>query len=351
MRWMAVPLAAMIAALCWGVWVMLADSCPPEACDSGETVPLSVPLPVDFARWTISHHRPVELPKGAPDSPDIVKRFARDDIWVFSVSHGGLKAARWDGKRWLKSTPPLPEDLQIEDVAGTDSDDIWISGWSTRLGAPGDQTSPDGTLVHWDGDRWERIPVAANTINLAAVARNDVWALFDGEIMHWDGRTWTPASTPEVPMPDSLDGEGPGSLLTDITALAADDVWAVGAVATYFCCDQRVYHRDVVMHWNGHVWNLFDLGLRGLDLRQAIPDGHGGVWIATWHDGEPWAPIMIHYRGGRWSKSTLPRPNNSQRVQATEIKLTDTGKVLVTGIAYTDTDTDLPTTVEYSLST
>jgi hypothetical protein len=349
MRWLIGVLVLMIAGLCVAGWVLLGDSCPPEACESAEDVPLNVPLPVDSARWTMSRHRPIQLPRGAPDSPEIVKRFAPDDIWTFSTSDGGLEVARWDGTRWRRMTPQLPEQLQVKDVTGTSPDDIWISGSDMRLGAPGDRTSPDGILAHWNGDSWERIPINANVIDLASVAKNDVWALFDGEVMHWDGRVWSPASVPEIPMPDSVDGEDPQNPLSDITALAANNVWAVGTVTTYLCCDQRIYHREVVMHWDGHTWNLLHLGIRGLDLTQAVPDGHGGLWIATWRDGEPWAPIAIHYCDGSWSKSMLPRPDRFQSVQADQITLTDKGKILLTAIAYTATDR-LPTAVEYSFT-
>jgi hypothetical protein len=350
MRWLIALLVAVIVSLCWGLWVLFDDPClAQQHCGGGKDVPLSVPLPVDPARWTISRHAPVQLPEGAPDSPDIVKRFARDDIWTFSTGNGGLEVARWDGTRWRGMTPQLPAQLHVEDVTGTGPDDIWISGLDMRLGAPGDRTGPDGILVHWDGHRWERISVTANVIDLAPVAKNDVWALFDGKVMRWDGRVWSPASVPEIPVPDSADGEDPGNPLSDITALAANDVWAVGTVTTYLCCDQRIYHREAVMHWDGHTWNLLDLGIRGLDLTQAASDGHGGLWVATWHDGEPWAPIAIHYREGRWSKSTLPRPDSFQSVHTDRITLTDNGKILLSATAYSVTDNP-PTDLEYSLT-
>ncbi|WP_248958081.1 hypothetical protein [Sphaerisporangium perillae] len=349
MRWVVALLAIMIAALCFGAWELLSDSCPPEACDSGPTVALSVPLPVDSAHWTMSRHRLDQLSEDATDSPDIVKRFARDDIWTFSTSGGGLEVTRWDGTRRRRMTPPLPDALLIEDITGTGSDDIWISGSDVRLGAPGDRTGPDGILAHWNGRVWERVPATANVIDVASVARNDVWALFDGKIMHGDGHTWTPASVPEVPMPGSLHGEAPESLLSDIIALAANDVWAVGTVTTSFCCDNWIHHREVVMHWDGHAWNLLDLGIRGLHFSQAVPDGHGGLWIATRRDGEPWTPIAIHYRGGHWTKSTLPRPDGYQSVQADQITITDKGRILLSATAYAAKD-GIPTTVEYSLT-
>ncbi|WP_424536011.1 hypothetical protein ACOZ38_39415 [Sphaerisporangium viridialbum] len=350
MRWLIAVLVFMIAGLCVGGWVLLADSCPPEACESAEDIPLSVPLPLDSAHWTMSRHRVDQLSEGASDSPDIVKRFARDDIWTFSTRDGGLEAIHWDGTRRRKITPKLPEQLLVKDITSTGPDDIWISGSDMRLGAPGDRAGPDGILAHWNGDRWERIAVNANTIELASVAKNDVWALFDGKIVHWDGHAWTPASVPEVPMPDSVDGEDPGNPLNDITALAANDVWAVGAVTTYLCCDNRLYHREVVMHWDGHTWNLLDLGIRGLGLMQAVRDGHGGLWITTCCDGSSATLIMIHYHNGHWSKSVLSRPSGFRSVEVPDqITLTDNGKILMTGTAYTASD-GTPVTVEYRLT-
>ncbi|MCW2880998.1 MAG: hypothetical protein JWQ95_5098 [Sphaerisporangium sp.] len=133
-------------------------------------------------------------------------------------------------------------------------------------------------------------------------------------------------------------------------------MWAVGTVTTYLCCDNRIYHREVVMHWDGHTWSLIDLGIRGLDVRQAVldvrqavPDGHGGLWIAACCDDGSGALITIHYRDGRWSKSTLPLPDSYQSVEAGQITLTDRGKILVTTTAYTAPD-GIPVTVEYTLT-
>ncbi|RCG32313.1 hypothetical protein DQ384_07395 [Sphaerisporangium album] len=343
MRWLILSVVAAIVVVCWCFWMLFNDPCAPHGCAHGEDVPLRVPLPEDPAQWTASLPRSGD---GSPYQPHIVKRFARDDVWTFS-GDGGLEVTHWDGSRRVDRTPPLPEGFHVEDVEGTASDDLWISGWVMGPPRPVDPTGPDGVVVRWNGHEWRRVPVPANEIQLAPVARDDVWALFDGEIVHWDGHAWSPASMPDIPMPDSLSGEDPGAPLSDVIALGPDDVWAVGTVTTYVCCDQRAYHREVVMHWDGRSWKLLDLEIRGANLGEGFPDGNGGLWIPAHRDGEPL--IMLHYRDGRWTKRTLPLPHGLRGPEIGEIVRTDTGRLLLTTTAYT-TEGGSPTTVEYSLT-
>ncbi|MEU9884767.1 hypothetical protein [Sphaerisporangium sp. NPDC051011] len=343
MRWVVASLIAVIVVLCGCFWALFGDPCAPQACAHGEDVPLSVPLPEDSARWVASGPRSSD---GGPDEPDIVKKFARDDVWKFSRGDD-LEVTHWDGSRRRSMTPRLPEGFYVGDIDGMASDDLWIAGTIMGPPMPVDPTGPSGVVVHWNGREWTRVPVPANVVRLAPVGRDDVWGLFDGKIVHWDGRAWSPASVPDVPMPDSAGGEDPGALLSDIVALAADDVWAVGTVTTNLCCDQWVHHREVVMHWDGRSWRLLDLKIRGTDLGEGVPDGEGGLWISARREGEPL--IMLHHRDGRWSKRTLPLPPGLRAPEAPDLVRTESGDLLLTATAYS-TEGGAPVSVEYTLT-
>ena len=61
-------------------------------------------------------------------------------------------------------------------------------------------------------------------------------------VLHWDGTEWSIVPSPNVGIE--------GNLLTDITALSTNDVWAVG----YY--DDLGRARTLTMHWNGTQWTI-----------------------------------------------------------------------------------------------
>jgi hypothetical protein len=98
--------------------------------------------------------------------------------------------------------------------------------------------------------------------------------------MHWNGTAWSFATTPSVPSHD---------VLTSVTAVAANDVWAAG------------YRDDVsgtipirvslTEHWNGTAWSVV-----------ASPNGPTGVDTSLFgasalaSNGEVWT---VGAAGGR----------------------------------------------------
>lgn len=197
------------------------------------------------------------------------------DTWMFGTSAGGL--AHWDGSRWTSESAPVSPSA----ADATAADDVWEIGrtfgtatvssrhydgatWTdepmvnppdgtTRLGAAsavsktlayagGSLTRSHrqvAILERWTGSGWvlARRPAAAEVSQLAAISHHDIWALVRGPadglsptaLAHWDGNVWTTVR----PQP-------PGVTLTDVSARAADDVWAVGYSAT----DPATYHYD-----------------------------------------------------------------------------------------------------------
>src|SRR5262249_60698024 len=121
--------------------------------------------------------------------------------------------------------------------------------WAVRYGAnpPGTASPLDITLIeHWDGTNWSIVPspnpdTQSNQLHaIAGVASNDLWAVGgrgDGITCcpdeslteHWNGTSWSVVSNPG------------GSALQGMTALATNNVWAVGLTAAG--CD--------IDHWDG----------------------------------------------------------------------------------------------------
>jgi hypothetical protein len=113
--------------------------------------------------------------------------------------------------------------------------------------------------------------------------------------MHYDGATW--ASTP---MPQTA----AGGYLRAVTALASNDVWAVGS--------KNGYSTPVAYHWNGAAWT---------EVPTAAPGGSGGnnlfygvagtasdqVWAVGYRStGSGAQPLVQRWNGTAFSNETLP---------------------------------------------
>jgi hypothetical protein len=136
-------------------------------------------------------------------------------------------------------------------LSAVSSTDIWAAGAiaNGRLGLNRTLT------VHWDGTAWHSVRSADTgslgdgLAGIAAVAANDVWAAgyygypaSDGSLEtatmaeHWNGTRWRVVLTPDPP--------GGDNGLHGITALASNQVWAVGFSV----------EGPVIIRWNGLTW-------------------------------------------------------------------------------------------------
>jgi len=139
-------------------------------------------------------------------------------------------------------------------VSALSATDAWAVGGS------GDPNDPTQTLYeHWDGETWSAVdgPNPGTTLNeLAAVdqiAADDAWAVGrtgsgSGDaplITHFDGATWDVQPIPA----DVTSGA-----LTGVSAAAPDDIWAVGSSG-----DASVgLERALILHFDGTGWTSVD---------------------------------------------------------------------------------------------
>jgi hypothetical protein len=223
-----------------------------------------------------------------------------DDIWVFGSSGtpdepGNALTARWDGRTWSAVRGPNGGTVTNEllGASASDAHDLWAVG-SSSSGGP-----PQPLIVRSDGSmEWEVVPgpvlpLGGALEGVAAVSEEDAWAVgtqgdvATGEeqalLLRWDGSAWNAVRS---------DMGGGRTGLTAVSALAPDDVWAVG------------YHhnRPATIHFDGERWTSvpFD-GTGALDA--VAPLGPDDVWAAgdqIWHfDGHAWSPVQSIRRGGR----------------------------------------------------
>jgi len=120
-------------------------------------------------------------------------------------------------------------------------------------------------------------------------------------VQHWTGSAWTAADLPELPA---------GSYLGAIDALSGANVWAVGSTAS-----EASLSPPSVVHYDGSTWRTVEtpappagkhVDLDGLDMRTA-GDGWAVGDVATLDGPEiTTEPLILHWRGGRWSTSPVP---------------------------------------------
>lgn len=150
---------------------------------------------------TILHwdgHALVEVPSGLGAE---VKLFgvwgaSRDDLWaVGGVPDQSSVVLRWDGTTWSRMTDaPTVGDGQLGGtwykVWGSAPDDVYLCG---QL----------GTLVHWDGARFDRIDLSDAGVGprdglftVHGRARDEVYVVgglpAQGKVVHYDGARWAP---------------------------------------------------------------------------------------------------------------------------------------------------------------
>jgi hypothetical protein len=221
-------------------------------------------------------------------------------------------AQHWNGSRWrVVDADPGLFTSEANAVAAGAADDAWIVGEA--------QKSAAGAVLafaeHWDGDNWSAVPTAktrsdcdAELSDVTAVAPDDVWAVgsltCDGLsaalVERWDGERW---SRVDVPLPRRATNTG----LTGITAVAGTDVWAVG-----FSSRGSDPGRNLIVHWDGTRWTIVPSPNPGdASYNHGLSDVSGSrssdVWAAGGRSNvDDVLPEMLHWDGTAWSNSPIP---------------------------------------------
>lgn len=223
--------------------------------------------------WDGSSWNRVAQPfNGLTSSLQAIAGFATNDLWAAGNAatklgdHESL-SEHWDGRSW--KIVPMPNGMQDKRLLG----DPAFSGLAvfpgSQLWAVGEielssvyQSTP--LIERWNGEQWEvaygsspqnptlRTPAATFSSVIALNARN-AWAVGNTRttdagkigyvlVYHWDGQNWHPVKAPSFQS---------GSQLRGISALGADDIWAVGSIDTKPVVGDSL---TLVEHWNGQSW-------------------------------------------------------------------------------------------------
>jgi hypothetical protein len=216
------------------------------------------------------------------------------------------------------------DDNHLAGVTALTPTDAWAVG-SFRDTSSG-QTR---TLTqHWDGEAWTIVPspnVGSGGISVLEAAEanssTDTWAVGyftvegSGEgtartlVEHWDGGEWK-----VVPSPNAGLEKGGNGRLSDVFALASDDVWAVGS---HFPETEFPTLQPLIEHWDGNSWEVVPGPSRSpgpwSEPKAVSGTGPADIWAVGVRDaqvGENFTEraLILHWDGVAWQRMRAPLP-------------------------------------------
>jgi len=240
-------------------------------------------------------------------------------VGTSSSGNGPLETVteHWDGTQWsvvpspsLPKIGPYPADNFLADVVALAPDNVWATGAATTI------VAGEALILHWNGSSWKIVPnpganprfYDANLLGIAAVSANDIWTVGQtttsvehSMIEHWNGTKWTLMQGP--PFPTNVDW------MESVAVVSPSDIWGVGTF-TIPNAEGSPY-QNAIIHWNGTKWSSvtapqIDEWLNILTGVTAI--SANDIWAVGFAGtgGGYEAPETLHWDGASWSVIASP---------------------------------------------
>jgi hypothetical protein len=229
------------------------------------------------------------------------------DVWAVGYtysSNGGSTPLieRWDGTSWSIVPSPQVAGGKLNAVVALASNDVWAVGSSP----PNPSSSEQILIEHWDGNDWTVVPgpnlggVSSKLKGITAVAANDIWAVGESYrsatsgvqtlVLRWNGSTWNQVATPAV---------GSFSSLAAISHVAANDIWAVGI-------HYSSGYKTLTLRWNGSTWSAVSSpNLGGSRLSGLVALSANNVWAVGTKDSFN-KTLTMRWNGRKWNLVSSP---------------------------------------------
>ncbi len=185
---------------------------------------------------------------------------AANDVWAvgdITVSGGATQTLteHWNGTQWSVVSSPNPSAFRnvLNGVTAISTNDVWAVGEFNNA-----RDIPQTLIEHWDGTQWSVVVspnhgTHDNFLNgVTAVSTNDVWAVgefnnasgfFQTLTLHWNGKKWRVVASPNAGTNDNV--------LNGVTAVSTSDIWAVGDITV-----TNGIFQTLVEQWNGTQWSV-----------------------------------------------------------------------------------------------
>jgi len=239
---------------------------------------------------------------------------------------------------WTAVTVPLTgNNTELNAVSARTSADAWAVG--VQFGAAG-QAPPPPVAYHWNGSAWSLTATPSPGVNaglnaVSASSASDAWAvgftLPSGYRVrqplyeHWNGSAWSTVSGPGLGLNGVADlspgsawavtilpqpaVSGPSSpILHGVTAVAVDNVWAVGE-------NEEVPGLGIttlIEHWNGSAWSIVPSPTPGAypTLNAVAARSASDVYAVGFNEpsvnGGVQQGLILRWNGSAWSADTDP---------------------------------------------
>jgi hypothetical protein len=247
---------------------------------------------------------------GTMDELDSIVAISPQDVWTVGnyIGTQGYNQAlieHWNGRRWINipSPNPGPARSYLQGVAAFSSNDVWAVGGTNAA----NWANPGTLIEHWNGTSWSILPSTAGTLSgVSVLSSNNVWAVGVDAAGHtlveqWNGTQWNIIPSPS---PGAF-----GNSLASVTALSPTDIWAVGDYATTEFGDQAL-----IEYWNGTQWSVVNspvLGKYPYELRSISAVAANDIWAVGYYDTPPGdisLTLTEHWNGKKWSVVPSPSP-------------------------------------------
>lgn len=257
------------------------------------------------SQWCV-HPDPYQITGEETVGIRAVAAVSSNDVWAVGEAGHGLGqtlAEHWDGSQWsVVPTPPVGQSSRLRAVAAVSSNDVWAIGSYEPVNYP----TGLPLIEHWDGSKWSLVPIFlprfAFLNGITAINAHDVWIVGDGFnstlTAHWNGVVWAVIPSP-IPSPGTSSGN-PYQLYS-VSAVSSNDVWAVGlnhAVSTHRT------EQSLIEHWNGSAWSIVtspDPG-KDNDLQSVTALSANDAWaVGNFFTGGRSVNLIEHWNGTAWS--------------------------------------------------
>jgi hypothetical protein len=225
---------------------------------------------------------------------------------------GQILIEHWNGSSWsIVSSPKLAGISSLNAVTALSADDIWAVGEYSNAS----NTDEQPLIEHWNGSSWKVIQsphvgdLYAVLNSISAISANDIWAVgiyanktvmgnSETLLEHWNGTSWT-----------VVRGPNSGGFLSSVTAISAHDVWAVGDIgAIGNTASGYQGTQTLVEHWNGNSWRIVKslnpgIAANALDAVTALSakDIYAVGYTSNNFADQVEQPFIEHWNGSSWS--------------------------------------------------
>jgi hypothetical protein len=237
---------------------------------------------------------------------------------------------------WATVASPNLTSGGLSAVAEVSATDIWTVGNYLDT-----NNSNQPLTEHWDGNSWTMIPNPGSNgflRGVTALASNDVWAVgqyytngaYQTLIENWNGSSWN-----IIPSPNN---SARNNYLYSISGVFQNDIWAVGQ----YIPDAGGADQPLIEHWDGTSWTIVsspDVG-SGNDsslesISYLLPNDIWAVGFTT--NGYPnfvWTPLTEHYDGTSWHIVPSPTVNPANPWRLEGVMMFSSNNVWAVGAVY-----------------